>query len=185
MASHPSFQSGDVHTGFIDQHLDSLFPPIEISNQTVCQAVAALVESERIVAFAHALQQGCNNNPFSLDDGFRLNGMAYTRDFELESNGTKYDIQLKYIGKDFEIKINDSDWEPLTAETVEDSHPDRFTLKLNLDGNQSIFSAVIVDGTIDIFNEVSFQPKIFTIFFHFQYKLIKLFNDCCRMEKLN
>lgn len=175
MASHPSFQSGDVHTGFIDQHLDSLFPPIEVSNQTVCQAIAALVESERKAAFAIALQQGCSGNPFSLNDGFRLNGMHYIRDLELESNGTKYDIKLKYLGQDFEIKINDSDWMPLSVKSVEDLNPNRVTLKLNLDGDQSVFSAVIIDGTIDIFNEVSFQPSI--LHFHLHSTFIKLFND--------
>lgn len=155
LALHPSFQSGDVHTGFIDQHFDSLFPPIEVSNQTMSQAVAAFVTTERLTAFNLAVKQGIADNPFAINDGFRINGFRYVRDMKLESNGKIFDIKLKYVDLDYEIKINDSEWKPLTVKPVKEANPNRFTLKINLGGEQSTFSAFVTKSTIDVFNEVS------------------------------
>lgn len=135
--------------------MDSLFPPITVSNQTVSQAIAAFVTKERREYIAQAMKQGCANNPFGMNNGFRLNGMRYIREFKLESHGTIYDIELKYVGQDYEIKINGSDWIPLSVQPARDVKTNRSTMKLNLGGDQSIFSAVIKDDVIDVFNEVS------------------------------
>lgn len=156
LASHPSFQAGDVHTGFIDQHLDSLFPPIEITDQTISQAIAAIVTNERKESTALSIKQGCRGSPFAACDGFRINSYLI-RDLNIESNGQKYKIQLKYVKSNYEIKINDSEWKPFSVKTVQDSNPNRFTLKLNLDGVESNFNAVIREHLIDIFNEVHFE----------------------------
>jgi len=47
LAGHPEFGLGHVHTGFIDEHRQALFPgPRSLSDETLCQAVAALLLSE-------------------------------------------------------------------------------------------------------------------------------------------
>lgn len=153
LASHPSFQAGDVHTGFIDQHIDSLFPPIEVNEQTVCQAVAALLTDEKITSQKLAAKQGRAGDPWTDSDGFRINSV-YERKINLESNGNKYNIKLKYLDSKYEIQINDGEWKTLTIRRVEDSNPNRLTVKLNLGGVESNFSFVITQNNIDIFNEV-------------------------------
>lgn len=158
MASHPSFISGDVHTGFIDQHLDSLFPPIEISEQTISQAIAAIVTNERVTTHKRAIKKGGAGSPFTACDGFRINTFL-ERKLDVESNGQTYKTLIKYVGKDYELKINDGEWIPFSVKTVEDPNPNRFTLKLNLNGVESTFSAVIRENIIDIFNEVSKQTR--------------------------
>lgn len=154
LASHPSFQAADVHTGFIEQHIDSLFPPVEISNETISQAIAAIVTSERNASLARSAEQGHENSAWMACDGFRVNSFLQ-RKFSIESNGQKYEILLKYIDSNYEIKINDGEWTPFTVKTIHDQNPNRFTLKLNLNGVESIFSSVIRDNVIDVFNEVS------------------------------
>lgn len=156
LASHPSFQSGDVHTGFIDQHLDSLFPPITIPEQTIIQAVAAVVTTERNISISRSITQGCKGSPFAACDGFRVNTI-FERKFDIESNEQKYNISLKYVGLNYEIKINDGEWKPLSVETIKDSYSNRCTLRQNLNGVESVFSTVIRENIIDVFNEVSYD----------------------------
>lgn len=151
LASHPSFQAGDVHTGFIDQHLDSLFAPIEISEQTVCQAIAALITNEKNASQKLAAKQGRSGDPWTQCDGFRINS-THVRELQLESNGKKYDIKLKYLNSGYEIQINDGDSKSFAVKTVPDAN--RLTIKLNYGGVESMFSSVITDNHIDIFNEV-------------------------------
>lgn len=113
-----------------------------------------MLTNERNAADELARKQGTFGLPFSACDGFRINSF-YERDLEVESNDEKYKILVKYVGLNYEIKINDGEWIPFTVKPVQDSNSNRFTLKLNLDGVESIFSAVIRDHIIDIFNEVS------------------------------
>ena len=42
LAGHPDFQLGRVHTGFIAQHNDALFPKRTIPNDIACQAAIAI-----------------------------------------------------------------------------------------------------------------------------------------------
>lgn len=92
--------------------------------------------------------------PFSAGDSFRVNSIPI-RIIELVANETKYNIQVKYVGKNYEVKINDSEWYPCSIETVADSNKNRFSLKLNVNGVRSTYSAVITPNAVDIFNEVS------------------------------
>ena len=47
LATHPSFQDGDVSTDFIPDHHNELFPPRAASKQLLCQVCAAEEEGER------------------------------------------------------------------------------------------------------------------------------------------
>jgi len=42
LAGHPEFQLGHVHTGFIAQHNEALFPQRTIPNDIICQAALAI-----------------------------------------------------------------------------------------------------------------------------------------------
>lgn len=106
------------------------------------------------------MKQGCKGLPFAACDGFRSNSFL-ERSIIIESNGQKYNIKIKYVGENYEIKINNNDWKPFSvSKCVEYSN--RFTLHLNLNGIESTFSAVIVDNYIDIFNEVRLNMILFS-----------------------
>lgn len=93
LAKHPFFQAGDVHTGFIDQHFDSLFQPLNISEQSLAHAVAAIITREKIDTQNGRRQRGVN--PFAQGDWFRLNH-PHIRDYNFEFDGkSKALLQLK------------------------------------------------------------------------------------------
>lgn len=95
LARHPSFQAADVHTGFIDQHFDSLFPP-QVANETaLAHAVAAIVTKEKINSQIQSQKRGEGFNPFAQGDSFRLNH-AHIRNFKFEFNGKSMINQSRY-----------------------------------------------------------------------------------------
>lgn len=130
-----------------------LFPPIAISEQTIAQAVAALVTNELNAENKNSIQQNALRSPFTACDSFRLNSIP-VREIRLKANEKDCLVQLKQIGSSYEIKVNDAEWKKCSVRMVKDAIENRYTLKLNLDGIQSTFSAVIASNTIDIFNEV-------------------------------
>lgn len=75
-----------MHTGFIDQHFDSLFPAQHVSDSVLAHAVAAIVTNENLKSKKISQQRGEGYNPFVRGDSFRLNH-AHVREFKLEANG--------------------------------------------------------------------------------------------------
>lgn len=162
MASHPAFQAGDVHTGFIDQHLDSLFPAIEIPEQTLSQAVAAIITNEKIQSQKKATEEDCVGDPWTECDGFRINSI-YEREFQLQANDKRFNVKLKYLDSNYEIQVNDSEWKTFSVKKVQDPNPNRCSVKMNCGGVESNFSYVITENHVNIFNEVS-QKSCFFVY---------------------
>lgn len=82
MARHPSFRAADVHTGFIPQHFDSLFPALAVDDTMLTQAAVALVVNEFSAAQRNG---GAQPNPFVIEAGKRFNH-AGIRNFKLKFN---------------------------------------------------------------------------------------------------
>lgn len=102
----------------------------------------------------NAVRRGQKNNSFSESDSFRVN-LTAIRTIDLTVYGIVHKIQLKQLGTNYQIKIDNSEWRSFEVYPVEEQQSNRFTSKLNLDGVQSTFSAVISSELIDIFNEVN------------------------------
>lgn len=81
LARHPSFRSGDVHTGFIPQHFDSLFPPMTICDNVLAQAAVALIKNAENAENVNRQAGGA----FVDGKGFRLNHLG-VRKFQLKFN---------------------------------------------------------------------------------------------------
>jgi len=71
-----------VHTGFIDEQFDTLFPPIIISPQQVSQAALALVLNELQAAFRNGNK---DQDPFVATPNARLN-YSLVRRYDLKAN---------------------------------------------------------------------------------------------------
>lgn len=76
LARHPSFKAADVHTGFIPQHFDTLFPPLNVSETVLCQAAVAVVLNELKFNRNSAIASGRSGDPFVFESGFRVNYVA-------------------------------------------------------------------------------------------------------------
>ena len=94
LAAHPEFQQGNVHTGFIDQHFDTLFPPIEIKDEQLCKAATALVLNEMQVFGSNA----SINDPFNATQNGRIN-YSLIKSYQLKANNKG--VKAKFLNLKF------------------------------------------------------------------------------------
>ncbi|XP_067634408.1 methylcrotonoyl-CoA carboxylase subunit alpha, mitochondrial isoform X2 [Eurosta solidaginis] len=138
LASHPEFQQENVHTGFIDEHFDTLFPAIQIKDEQICKAVAAVVLNEMQVFSSNADK----NDPFNASKNKRLN-YALTRNYKLKENNEVYNVNVRFIESVLLIQVNNGTWIKVKSECLADG--DRLKIKANIDDTLSTFNANI-DG---------------------------------------
>ncbi|XP_017073330.2 methylcrotonoyl-CoA carboxylase subunit alpha, mitochondrial [Drosophila eugracilis] len=141
LASHPEFQLANVHTGFIDEHFETLFPPIVISPQQVSQAALALVLNELQATISNGNK---GQDSFTLMPNARLN-YSLIRTYNLKANEKVYSVAVKFDGQDVQIQVDNGDWQELKAERVEDGG--RLKIRANINSNITTYNANI-DGPI-------------------------------------
>jgi 3-methylcrotonyl-CoA carboxylase alpha subunit len=61
LGSHPEFQAGNVHTDFIPQHQEDLFPTRELSNTALCHSAMALLYMQRKMSAEDSLLSNGKN----------------------------------------------------------------------------------------------------------------------------
>lgn len=94
LARHPEFEAGNVHTDFIPQYNEQLFPVRSLSDKTICQAAVALmlIEQEKV----H--HQACSTldpfSPFSALSSVRVNTAAVHK-LSLQDGDKKLDIVIQ------------------------------------------------------------------------------------------
>lgn len=150
LARHEYFQKADVHTGFIPQHFDTLFPPIVISNNVLAQAAIGLIVNENNAALCNSLRAGQLNDPFTINAGFRVNTNDI-RTVKFNNEGKEEKVSVTQGANGFKVKVNDNEWRSVQVKTVKENG--RFSLKINMDGSVFNFSVVITPETVTIFNQ--------------------------------
>ncbi len=95
LASHPQFVSGEVHTGFIDQHYTELFPKRSLSSAVLCQAAAALLlqEQNQIVTSAFATSAGTSAKLWLA----KLENMRYENQWASQGNSYLPELVIFYL----------------------------------------------------------------------------------------
>lgn len=59
LSGHPEFEAGNVHTNFIPQHYEELFPPKEAASKVaLCQAAFGLLLREKMATEAFGMHSG-------------------------------------------------------------------------------------------------------------------------------
>ncbi|XP_034936624.1 methylcrotonoyl-CoA carboxylase subunit alpha, mitochondrial isoform X2 [Chelonus insularis] len=116
LCSHPKFQAGDVHTGFIDQWKDSLFPFLQVPSHVLCQGTLAMILWEDLKCLKAAIKTADPFNPFNTELGFRLNHYLQKR-FSFHFYDQKYVVDVKYTEPDvYEMRVNDiGPWRKVTG----------------------------------------------------------------------
>lgn len=157
LARHPSFRAADVHTGFIDQHMATLFPPLHVSDTVLCQSAVSVLLHEQQLAGAAATGTPCN--PFVVERNFRVNHAA-ERAIRVRFDGTEHVISVRQVaagsdggdGGELLVRVNPTGaWLPVRATRV--PHAGRLTIKCAIDGVFSTFSAVVAPDGLAIFND--------------------------------
>ena len=152
LASHEYFRKGDVHTGFIQQHFDTLFPTKKVSNDVLAQAAVALIINENNATLCNSLRAGEFNDPFTMNSNFRVNSNEI-RTVKFSSDGKEHKVLVTQSEDGFKVKVNDGEWRNVQVKTVRDD--ERFSLKVNIDGSVFNYSVVITPEIVTIFNEGS------------------------------
>lgn len=149
LARHPKFQSGDVHTGFIEENYDSLFPNINVTEQTLTQGALALILEED--SFSSKDAHGFS--PFTGNPGLRLNH-ALERRFDFVVRGKNHAVTVKYVapGK-FLMRADDGPWKNVSGSATISNNV--FQLHSEIDGVKTKARVVNGKGELYLFTNVS------------------------------
>nr|CAG4643783.1 EOG090X02EP [Lepidurus arcticus] len=106
LSAHPSFMLGDVHTDFITQHYQELFPAKPITDQQLCQAGLVHILTEQAKALKQQLKHPNSFSPFATLPGFRVNHFL-ERNLQFTDEKTSHSLTVKYEGgNDYQFTLS-------------------------------------------------------------------------------
>ena len=151
LASHESFRSADVHTGFIPQHHKELFPlPEPLTSFQKMQATLALLTLE---AWQPSGSQNSVNDPFSPfgnSNGTRINGV-HMRTVKLLADNKSFGVVVSYRGDHSYTFTAEQSKEEVAACGKLASENGRLHLR-GFVGNQHVSaSVVLLDNALHLF----------------------------------
>ncbi|XP_053315202.1 methylcrotonoyl-CoA carboxylase subunit alpha, mitochondrial [Spea bombifrons] len=150
LSGHPSFEAGDVHTSFIPQHYNELFPPKkEATRETLCQAALGLILKEKALTEEFTLQSEDKFSPFTSSNGRRIN-ILYIRNLTLLDGENKVDMKIIYNHDgSYDMHVQDKVLR-VSGDLLREG--DVTFLKCSVDGAICKSKLVILDGTIHLFS---------------------------------
>ncbi|XP_077987299.1 methylcrotonoyl-CoA carboxylase subunit alpha, mitochondrial-like [Glandiceps talaboti] len=148
LSSHPQFQAGNVHTGFIEQHYSELFPDEQtLSTEVVAQAALALTMIDQS-SNHKSVSAKDEFSPFSLTTGHRVND-HFTRKIVLKESDDDIAINVTYLdGDKYLIKVNDVTY-TVSGELKEIDGG--YKLISNINNKLSVGTAVLFDEKLHFF----------------------------------
>lgn len=147
LCAHPKFQNGQVHTGFIEENFEQLFPKLCIPNQVLIQGALACILYEDIDSLSASLETKDPFSPFAIETGFRLNHvLKHTFQFNIENENNI--VEVKYPEPDmYLMRVNRlGPWRKVIG-----------TLK-KIDGASELF--IEIDGIITKVRTVKLNNKL-------------------------
>ncbi|XP_012274528.1 methylcrotonoyl-CoA carboxylase subunit alpha, mitochondrial [Orussus abietinus] len=106
LCSHPNFQKGHVHTGFIDEHSQSLFPKFQVPSNVLTQAALTFILYEEYECLKSIINVKSHIDPFAVEAGFRMNNISM-RTFRFNAQGEEFVIDVKYVEPEvYAIRVN-------------------------------------------------------------------------------
>uniref|UniRef100_A0A182N8R7 Methylcrotonoyl-CoA carboxylase subunit alpha, mitochondrial n=1 Tax=Anopheles dirus TaxID=7168 RepID=A0A182N8R7_9DIPT len=148
LARHDHFQAADVHTGFIDQHMATLFPKKVVPPTKVVQMALAHTLNERVQGGASLGSKTCS--PFDGEYNFRPN-YSLTRPIKIKVGETEHTVDVETNATGYLVRVDGGEWMKVSVRRK--SHNNRFVLETNIDGHVSCFNAVISGENVALFDE--------------------------------
>uniref|UniRef100_A0A8B9I593 Methylcrotonoyl-CoA carboxylase subunit alpha, mitochondrial n=1 Tax=Anser brachyrhynchus TaxID=132585 RepID=A0A8B9I593_9AVES len=143
LSGHPQFEAGNVHTNFIPQHHDELFPAKKATrHEVVCQAALGLILKEKMATDAFR-DQSDKFSPFASSTGRRIN-ICYTRKLSLLDGENSF-----LLIKVFNFQIEDKMF-VISGEIFKEG--DSVYLRSSVNGTVCKSKLVILDNTIYLFS---------------------------------
>lgn len=151
LARHPEFQAGDVHTDFIPQHYDSLFPAKVVTPALLCQAALFSCIKDEKAAVATALASSADPfSPFGLCASARVNH-ARLKTVEVVVGGQKMSVKAADVGEGTYSVVTPDGQTRLVKGHVEKNNA-KTTLVTWIDG---------VKSSVNVFHDGHSQLQIF------------------------
>lgn len=151
LARHEYFQKGDVHTGFIAQHFDTLFPAKSVSPEILTQAAISLILNENNAALVNSLKAANFNDPFAINSGFRVNS-SEVKSLKFSCDGKEQTVEVMNSQEGYKARVNEGEWRNVTVKIVPEAG--RLSLKMTIEGIIYNYSIVITPDSVTIFNQV-------------------------------
>ncbi|XP_038272815.1 methylcrotonoyl-CoA carboxylase subunit alpha, mitochondrial isoform X2 [Dermochelys coriacea] len=150
LSGHPQFEAGNVHTNFISQHHDELFPAKQATpNEILCQAALGLILREKMITDAFRVQSGDKFSPFASSSGRRIN-ISYTRKLTLLDGENNVDITVDYSHDgSYNMQIKDKAFH-VSGDISNEG--DSTYLRCTVNGSVCKSKLVILDNAICLFS---------------------------------
>ncbi|XP_072767688.1 methylcrotonoyl-CoA carboxylase subunit alpha, mitochondrial [Anoplolepis gracilipes] len=145
---HPKFQNGQVHTGFIEENFEQLFPKLHIPNSVLIQGTLASILYEDVDSLRASLETKDPFSPFAMETGLRLNHVL-NHTFHFNDGNENNIVEVKYSEPDmYLMRVNRlGPWRKVTG-----------TLK-KVDDVLELFTEI--DGIISKARTVKLNNKIY------------------------
>ncbi|XP_067949692.1 methylcrotonoyl-CoA carboxylase subunit alpha, mitochondrial-like [Watersipora subatra] len=145
LAKHPEFQLGNVHTSFIPQHNDSLFPKKDVTHEELLLAVTCLLSNRRI---------GSPNNTeaFSSLASARFN---HNKEEIITLQHDSTDRKLRAVSHgDGSLSISEGDvLSRIEGKMIKCENTGRSTAVVESNGRVLKCDAVVMDNNVYLFTE--------------------------------
>ncbi|KAK2171857.1 hypothetical protein NP493_1019g00020 [Ridgeia piscesae] len=159
LAGHDAFRSGDVHTGFIGQHYDDLFPKKELSDITLCHAAMAIVLAEHDQVMRAAANSKDPFSPFAVGCGVRVNDL-YQRQLKLRDGDKELTVSVDYCHDGSFIVSHCGATYQVEASLDSDQTGCKW-LTCRIDGVQQKVKVVSIGNSLNIFaRDASYQLEV-------------------------
>lgn len=147
LCAHPKFQNGEVHTGFIKENFEQLFPKLQTSNRILIQGTLISILYEEMESLRASLETEDPFTPFAVETGLRINHML-NRMFHFDVEKENNIVEVKYAEPDvYLMRVNRlGPWRKVTG-----------TLK-KTDGVLELFAEI--DGIITKARTVKLNNKL-------------------------
>lgn len=147
-----NFQNGDVHTGFIEENYDALFPKLQVPNDVLAQGTLGLILNEELEAMKKSIETDDPFSPFATETGVRVNHVLM-RNFQFLVGEEKFVIDVQYVEPEvFMMRINNlGPWRRITGTMTIDGK----TMKLNteIDGVIQKVNIAKLDDQLVVFSK--------------------------------
>lgn len=149
LAGHPSFEAGHVHTDFIPQHYNDLFPARTVSSSALCQAALTLILNEQNKNKERSQNSLDPFSPFSLCLAARMNSYI-KRQITLQDGKNKITIGVSSNPDgSYSVKVMDVEHH-VTADLQKENG--KLKLVCNIDGKISSAHVILQGDSLHIFS---------------------------------
>lgn len=150
LSGHPEFEAGNVHTSFIEQHYEELFPASQrASGEMLCQVALGLLLQEKQHTDNYRKQSNDTYSPFVSSNGRRLN-VLHCRNLTLQLGDNRVAISVTYNPDGTYSMETEGQVFHVSGELQTEG--DVTYLRCSVNGVMSRPKLVILDNTVHIFS---------------------------------